>query len=412
MKIIVIAESIDVNDSSGSKANVALIKNLHRAGFELKVYHYTRKKLVLDDIPCVEIPENRKSLLFFLSRLERYTRYYTKLRLNRPLEKIFGFSFTLFNDRNSIIDYFRKEKDFRADLIITLSKGGSFRPHHALLGMPEWHARWISYMHDPYPMHHYPKPYTWNEPGFEKKEKFIREISEKATFSAFPSELLKQWMGSFYPNFLKTGFVIPHQLFEYDKSEIDFPDYFDPTNFNLLHAGNLLGARNPATLLKAFQKFLELVPESKKNSRLIFLGGNNKRVHQMSKKSDNIYVSNKYVEFDKVYKMQKSTSVNIILEAKSEISPFLPGKFPHCVSADKPILLLGPEVSESHRLLGENYPYWSEIDDLERITFILIDLYKKWNTSKGNLKLNRPDLEQYCGVKNLKAVMNKIVESP
>ena len=38
-RILVVVESIDVDDSSGSKANVALIKNLAKAGFELQVYH-------------------------------------------------------------------------------------------------------------------------------------------------------------------------------------------------------------------------------------------------------------------------------------------------------------------------------------------------------------------------------------
>jgi len=66
-KILVVVESIDVEDSSGSKANVALIQNLHQAGFEVLVYHYTRREIQLPGIPCVAIKEKRWSGLFFLS---------------------------------------------------------------------------------------------------------------------------------------------------------------------------------------------------------------------------------------------------------------------------------------------------------------------------------------------------------
>src|SRR5690606_26961152 len=117
-KILIVAESIDVEDSSASKGRVALIKNLHKAGFKLQVYHYTRKHIQLEDIPCVAIKENTWSMLFFLSRIERQIRYKLNLKLNKPLEKIFGFSFTLLNDRNSIAKALRNIDDFEPDLVL------------------------------------------------------------------------------------------------------------------------------------------------------------------------------------------------------------------------------------------------------------------------------------------------------
>src|SRR5690606_1981700 len=130
-KILVVVESIDVNDSSGSKANVALIENLDKAGYETMVYHYTRKEIYLDGIICKAIKENRRSFQFFLSRLERLLRQKLKIDLHKLLEGKYGFSFTLFNDRNSIVDALRKINNFEPDLVLTLSRGGSFRPHHA-----------------------------------------------------------------------------------------------------------------------------------------------------------------------------------------------------------------------------------------------------------------------------------------
>ncbi|MFN4762855.1 UDP-glycosyltransferase [Gillisia sp. Q332] len=409
-KILVVAESIDVEDSSGTKGRVALIRNLHKSGFEVRVYHYTRKEIQLKGIACVAIKEKRWSALFFLSRLERYMRVYFKISLSKPLEKVFGFSFTLFNDRNSIIAALEKIEDFNPDLVLTLSKGGSFRPHHALLKMPNLHKKWIAYIHDPYPMHLYPRPYNWVEAGYHKKWRFMKNVSEKAAFTAFPSKLLMEWMGSYFKGYIEKGMVIPHQISSDEIPKSTIPDYFDSEKFSILHAGNLLWGRDPEGLIQGFIQFLKLNPEAEKDSQLLFLGGQNHYSSILSEWKNKIpqfYVSEDYVPFSQVQTLQKRCAVNVILEAKSEISPFLPGKFPHCVMADKPILLLGPYYSESRRLLGEDYSYWAEIDKADLISGILKDLYSQWKKDPLKLKLNRPDLEEYLSVNYLSNLIYK-----
>ncbi len=408
-KILVIAESIDVEDSSGSKGRVALIKNLHKIGYDVRVYHYTRKDIQLPGITCVAIAEKRRSGLFFLSRLERYLRTFFKIELNKPLEKIFGFSFTLFNDRNSIIVGLRKIEDFNPDLIMTLSKGGSFRPHHAVLKMPEFHEKWMAYIHDPYPMHLYPRPYAWVEAGYLPKWKFVKEMSQKASYPIFPSQLLKDWMGSYFEGYLKKGIIIPHQLNENSDSSTKIPSFFEPEKFNILHAGNLLHARNPEGLIKAFSLFLKNDEVRRTKSRLHFVGPaefHNELLISSATEIPEIVVNIKYIDYPLAQLLQNNAAVNVILEAKSEISPFLPGKFPHCVAANKPILLLGPYYSETRRLLGTSYPFWSEIDEEKRILNILEDLYEKWN--KSETELNRPDLEYYLSSEHLKEIIDNI----
>jgi hypothetical protein len=411
-KILVVVESIDVEDSSGSKANVALIQNLNKAGFKVLVYHYTRKEIQLPGINCVAIKEKRWSALFFLSRLERYIRYFLKISLSKPLEKVFGFSFTLFNDRNSIIAALRIVNNLNPDLVLTLSKGGSFRPHHALLKMPDLHKKWMAYIHDPYPMHLYPRPYNWVEAGYYKKWRFMKDVSEKAAFTAFPSKLLMEWMGCYFTGYLEKGLVIPHQIGSDEIYEPIIPDYFDSEKFNVLHAGNLLWGRDPEGLIHGFIKFLKLNPEAEKESRLLFLGGQNHYSSYLSEweaKIPQFYVSEDYVPFKQVQTLQKRCAVNIILEAKSEISPFLPGKLPHCVIADKPILLLGPYYSESRRLLGDDYLYWAEIDEVDKIAGLFEVLYHQWKNDTTQ-KLNRPDLDEYLSVNYLNKTINKIFE--
>ena len=125
-KILELVESIDVDDSSGSKANMALINNLTKASFEVEVYHYTRKDIKIDGIATQAIKENRTSPLFFLSRAERFMRRQLKLSLNKYIEQVFGFSFTLYNDRNSIVKTLKGIDITKFDLVMTLSKGASF----------------------------------------------------------------------------------------------------------------------------------------------------------------------------------------------------------------------------------------------------------------------------------------------
>lgn len=414
MKILVVVDSVNIEDSSGSKANVALIHNLAEAGYDVLVYHYTLVNIQLSGVRCVAISEIKYSPLYFLSRMQRILQRNLNFNFAQLLQKFFGFSFTFFNDTRSIAKALEKS-DFAPDLVLTLSKGASFRPHYAILKSTRFHHKWMAYVHDPYPFHFYPKPYAWIESGSRFKEKFFMQVSEKAKYSAFPSQLLLEWMSGFYPNFEKTGVLIPHQNrkkeFSLPIKSLSFPSYFDPSKFNLLHAGNLMAQRSPEGLIEGFQLFLKKNSAAQNDSQLLLLGPAQDHVELLSKHKNNspeIYIHNGNIDFETVYHLQKNASVNIILEAKSEISPFLPGKFPHCVDANTIILSLAPYHSETRRLLGNDYPYWSEIDDEEKIAVLIEKLYLLWKQNKDNLILNRADLEDYLSVNYLKKVFNEL----
>ncbi len=407
-KILVVAESIDVDDSSGTKGRVALIKNMIKLGCDVHVYHYTRKDISIKGATCVAIKEMKFSRNYVLSRLERKLRNFLKIDIHHTLEKIWGFSFTLFNDRDSIIKGL-KGINFQPDLVFTFSKGGSFRPHHAILKMPEYHQKWVAYIHDPYPMHLYPRPYAWVEPGYYKKWKFMKDISIHAAYPTFPSYLLKEWMGSYFEGYQKKGIIIPHQMDKSLKTGQDINlENWDPSKFNVLHAGSLLHARNPKALLQAFRKFVEILPEEEQDKVCLYFVGsanNHKNIlADFSQKVAQIRFLDKTVSFKNVYSIQHQAAVNVILEARSEISPFLPGKFPHCVAANKPIFSLSPYYSEVKRLLGKDYPYWCEADDEVEILKFLNKAYAAWK--KGAGYLNRPDLEKYLSMDYLENTIN------
>ena len=406
MKILIISESINVEDSSASKGRVALINNLKKAGFDLKVLHYSHKEIQLENIECELIKENRFSFFFFLSRAVRVLQRMTKIYFNERLEKIFGFSFTHTNDTNSIAKAIKKNQNFKPSLILTLSKGGSFRPHRAMLKLPELHSKWMAYIHDPYPFHVYPRPYNFVEESYKAKQNFMLSITKKAKILSFPSLLLKEWMQSYFPDVTDKSVIIPHQI-KVDNELQSLPDFFGSNQFSLLHAGNLLKQRNPAFLIDAFLNFLEKNPSAKNYAKLYFVGNYNehKELLENYKNNSNIIVHG-YIEYKIIQTIEKEAAVNIVLEAISEISPFLPGKFPNCIKANKPMLLVGPYYSEVRRLLGKEYPYWSEANDSLAIQKNIEELYTLWKNNPNEFKLNRRDLENYCDEIALKKVFD------
>jgi hypothetical protein len=410
VKILIISESIDIEDSSGSKVNVALINNLCKIGYFVKVLHYTKKEIQLGDgIECISIPEIKFSVNYILSRLQRVFQRITRINISKTLENIFGHSFTFFNDSKSISKAILKHYQDE-ELIITLSKGASFRPHHAMLSIPVLHSKWMAYVHDPYPFHFYPRPYNWVESGYQFKEDFFREISEKANYSGFPSQLLKEWMGSYFNNFLKSGIIIPHQNLESGVAINEgLPKYLNIQKFNLLHAGNLMKQRSAEGLINGYRLFLDKFPKAKENSKLLLLGNASYHQEYLNNQIDeNIYWSQGNVPFSEVDFVQRKVTINVILESKSEISPFLPGKFPSCVSANKPILLLSPFYSETKRLLGKDYKFITEVDDELGICNKISILYQLWGNNK-NLKLDRLDLQNYIGTSYLKKIIEEII---
>ncbi len=95
-KILIVSESIDLNDSSATKGRVALIQNLKRSGYKLKVYHYTRKNIKIEGIDCVAIPEKKATLFYVLSKIVLVIRRLTKINFSPFFEKRLGFSFSFF----------------------------------------------------------------------------------------------------------------------------------------------------------------------------------------------------------------------------------------------------------------------------------------------------------------------------
>lgn len=371
------------------------------AGFKVTALHYTQKDIQIDGITTIAVSEP-KSKYYFLSRLQRYFYKWFGVNIGDRYEKRSGFSFNWKVASNAFAKALKKHNPQDFDMIWTLGKGTQFRAHHAVLSSPTWHSKWYAYVHDPYPQQLYPRPYNFVPLGYKKKRNFFRDVTQRAHKMVFPSQLLKEWMGSYFKDIENKSVIIPHQITAYTKNKTAVPGYFNSDAFTLLHAGNLLDLRDPEPLLEAFTAFMQKHPEA--SAQLLFLGKSGKFkevIADYALRYPSIYGSKGYVPFDEVYQVQKQASVNVILEAKGEISPFLPGKFPHCVAANKPILLISPHYSETKRLLGDGYELVFDFDEVPALERAITHLYEKWN-SKQDLELNRKDLEHYMSPEYLK----------
>ncbi|MAP79616.1 MAG: UDP-glycosyltransferase [Aequorivita sp.] len=398
-KILILAETIDVNGSSAGKARQAFIKSLKEQNFKLKIYHFSHKKIVIDNVHTILVKENKLDINYFLSRSQRVFQRLTKTNISKFLENLFGFSFTFKNDANSMAKALKVENTEDYDLIITLSKGASYRAHYTLLMLPQWQNKWLAYIHDPYPFHWYPSPYEWNEAGHLQKEKFFLEVANSAKWLGYPSKSLSQWMGQFHDVFIEKAVILPHQMPSSSLIKKTYlPNFFEKDKFTVLHAGNLLKQRNPFPLIEAWQIFLRNLPEAANNSQLLLVGSSSYHQPKLSTTCNaipSIYISNGAMHYNQVRLMETKASANIILEAVSEISPFLPAKFPNLVQANRPIIHLGPKNSESRSLLGENYKYAANAGDVQGIVSLLNIMYTEWKNSPFKFNLNRSDLELY-----------------
>lgn len=403
-KILVVADTLDLEKSSGAKGRIALLNGLSNEGFRLKVLHYSRRELHLENILLVNIPEKKNTGTYLKAKAQLIFQRITGHNINHWLESRKGFSYAHDYDVISIKAAIKNESPKDYDYILALSYASSFRAHKAILQLPEWHNKFLAYVHDPYPMHSYPRPYDWVEPGHKHKRDFFIALYTAAHKIIYPSKMLGEWMGSYYPTGKGKSVVIPHLISKDLKDTKVYPSYFEPSLFNILHAGSLMSARKPMALLKGFLALINDIPEARTTARLIMVGGHSifhEEMKILSQEFPEIVLSPDKEDFETTYNMQQKAAINVVLEAKGPSSPFLPGKVPHCVAANKPILLLGPYYSETRRILGADYPYWSEIDDHERIKNLLKDLYQSWQREKNKFSLNRPDVQDYMSSQSI-----------
>ncbi len=415
MKLLIVADTLDVNASSGAKGRLAFINSLVQSGYHCTVYHYSRIPVLINGVKkCVEIPEAKASLYYWLAKTQVLLQRVLKTNFNHWIEHKRGFSFTHTYDWKSIQKAIKHENPQDYDAILALSYASSFRSHRAILDLPDWHKKFIAYVHDPYPMHSYPRPYDWVEPGHQFKRNFFVAITRSAQHLIYPSKLLAQWMESYYHDAHGKALVIPHQLPVQSIENTTVPAWVAINKFIILHAGSLMSARNPTYICEAFQELCKENKEFKEQAQLVFIGSDsvfNDTLNTYKNSCKQIVIQPDRLPFKETLAIQGIATVHVILEAVGSISPFLPGKIAHAIHAQKHMLLLGPYYSEARRILGKNYPFYSEINDVDNIKSKLYEMYLQWKSHGMDFKYSDHRLNDYFSPSYLKKQLDTAIDA-
>ncbi len=402
MNILVLAEDLRINQSSGGICNSNVIASILSGGHSITcVYDMT------DDDNFSWI--NNGNIHFRPIRpkkLSKMNGFLSKFNKWNPIQILFyghtPSAYLKINAWKEEIKLLLQAESF--DCILVLSCGMSFSPHFAMAELNPKVA-WIAHIHDPYPLHQYPEPYKRKGNRLIEKREWqnTNDIFKRATKVSFPSLRLAEWMSGFHPILGGKYFIMPHssgKLGDLPTVDTDKAVHLDKNKFNIIHAGTLLGPRDPKALINAFNRFLSIDESRRETSCLTVVGKIDRKYSNIvENNSNNINIVDSRISYAHSKKLYKDSTVLIIIEAQAKNSPFMPGKLADYIVSDKPILAITPPTSEVSRLLGEAYPYMAENGDEDRIFTIIEQLWQRWK-KKEPLKLDRPELLEYVSHKH------------
>lgn len=380
MKLLILAESLRINETSSGIVSSTFIQALSNAGHDITCFYPKTFEYPVSWLEGVRLLEFN-----YLPQKKRFIDRIPKIRALPTY--IQGYSLD-FKDKilqwRQLISAHLNEVQY--DAIVVLGSGSEFIPHFAMQAI-RTSIPCVYNFHDPFPWHVYPEPYKKpvSIPSLILQQR-VQRIIDRASLVSFPSEYLKQHMCRIFKNLVQKSLVLPHVGIRLENLPVSAEDSLlglDKGKFNVLHAGSLLGPRNPRALIHAFIRFLQDDEAHQATSTLTIVGKiarENKDIMRLAEA--NIRIIDDRVSYHRSLELMQEASVLLIIEAKADFSPFLPGKFSDYIVAQKSILALTPRRSEVIRLLGDDYPYWAILDDEDGIYSHIKALWMLWRSSQ------------------------------
>ena len=383
MKVLILADNLEVNrTSSGITCNnqiYAYVKYFDKVNVVTATHLDQFKQL--ENVDYKVIRENKKTFFENLPRISALPAYVT------------GLNFT----GKRIVESWKAEivnklKNDNYDLVVSLGSGSRFYTSYAMIEInKELYGKYLMFIHDPYPIDQYPPPYQKKSTYLTKMQSgLFGDAIKKADIVSFPSHRLMEWMSQYY-SFIKNKYIIqPHLGSSLEELENILPHQIQTTipEFNngvdIVHTGTLLGPRNPHYLIKALNHLFKDYPESKEIIHLHIIGKMTRDWDENEFTTPNVHVYSKRYTYHESLLIQRKADVLLLLEAVSEVSPFMPGKLADYLVANKPILALTPKKSETTRILGNQYKLIVENGNESQIYKKLKIIYKKHQKKELN----------------------------
>jgi|WetSurMetagenome_2_1015567.scaffolds.fasta_scaffold14381_3 glycosyltransferase involved in cell wall biosynthesis len=408
-KILLLVESLRINETSSGIVSSTFIKALYELKYKLTVvtprnFNYPVTWLP-DEITVhqFELPVVEKKFIDSIPKLRAVPTYLT------------GFHSSF----RALIDKWKAEILSETgknsyDYIYILGSGAEFAPHFAVSEM-DISIPWIANFHDPYPWHVYPEPYKKKKGLIGRVlERKTRNIISRAYKVSFPSLLLMNHMAKTFPEIEGKGFVVPHigiELNDLPGKEDDNLMSLQDNRINIVHAGSLLGPRDPQYLIRAILELKDQQPAILSKVNFIFIGKVARELKQIisGSSSENILFYDIRLSYKRSLEIIEKADCMMVIEAISNFSPFMPGKLADIALKEKPIIAFTPDNSEVMCLLGKNYPYHARLDSVDDIKNAIKRFLTDFNEKGPDLILVK-NLKKYVSAgdndSKLKSILN------
>lgn len=197
-----------------------------------------------------------------------------------------------------------------------------------------------------------------------------------------------------YPRIRSDRFVTVENGFD--------PDDFASTDstvarseFRVLHAGSFYGKRTPATLIAAFQRFVDRTPGARQRATLVFAG----RLGEHADLIDSLALHS----IHSLGQLSHAAAARATTEAdvNAVILPNVPGgqldstaKIYECLGSRRPLLALVPSRGAAAQLLRGFDGVWQcDPDDIEAAALALGEMYRRRLVDNLRPRPNTPALE-------------------
>jgi len=260
------------------------------------------------------------------------------------------------------------------------SSGMPFSDHviamaaQAILRVPwiaDFRDPWAEYVHGPSPASTLAKRLTaWAEAAVVRRATRVVSVNDAMT-----ARFRERYRGVPTRKFItvENGF---------DPADFEGADHSAARGeFRLLHAGSFYGQRSPATLVAAFQRFVEQTPGSETRARLLFAGRLGEHATRIlsSIQGDSVRLLG-ILPHQIAARATAEADVNVV------ILPNVPGgdmdstaKIYECLGSGRPLLALVPANGAAAKLLAGFDGVWRcNPDDVASTAAAIRDLYRHW----------------------------------
>ncbi len=404
MRVLILCEKLDIDYTSSGIGRSKLIYALSNSGYEIDVlfdqFHKADVQKVADvNFIRLNKPKNIYSTLSPLHKIGAL--------LNYIIGQNFGSLECISWWKKNIKELLSKHS---YDVIYVLGSGQQWYTFFAMNDI-KTNIPIVLNFHDPYPSSYHPefkRSIHWVE-----KLRYIRvkKLTQRAFKVTVPSSMLAEYLCAYYP--LNNKYVIvPHGglLLPY----IKINEKEERKKLTISHLGLLLSSRNPQTFVSAFDSLFEKYPEAKKEIVLNIIGPfniKNPDLKRFLEGQEWIRFSSDRISYPESMQLLNQSDVLLLIDFDADFSPIMLGKLGDYFYFNKPIIALTPKKSETSRLLGNQYPYKTDVKNKDEQIKIIENIYLKWKAND----LNTIDLSQqknYVSEQNIARIFqNEIIDN-